>query len=100
MSYIYDMENEIESTSEFDSWLSALEEADAVAAAKVIGRINRMKLNNFGDCKLLDDGLWEARIDYGPGYRLYYRRTGRTVYLMLDGGTKRTQKRDIKRLKG
>jgi putative addiction module killer protein len=60
-------------------------------------RVARLSLGNFGDHKPISDGLSELRIDTGPGYRVYYTRRGRTLIMLLIGGAKGTQKRDIKR---
>jgi putative addiction module killer protein len=60
-------------------------------------RINRLAAGNFGDCKALREGVWELKIDYGPGYRVYYARSGRTCVLLISGGDKRNQAADIKR---
>ena len=62
-------------------------------------RIERAEVGNFGDCESVGDGVFEMRIDYGPGYRAYFVRRGEIVYLLLLGGDKSTQKRDIKRAK-
>lgn len=79
----------------FDEWLSQL--ADARAQAKIAVRINRVAAGNFGDCKPLREGVWELRIDWGPGYRVYYATIGRECVLLLCGGDKRKQKADIDR---
>ncbi|MGB8495048.1 MAG: type II toxin-antitoxin system RelE/ParE family toxin [Candidatus Acidiferrum sp.] len=79
----------------FDEWLTEL--ADARAQAKVASRINRLAAGNFGDCKSLRQGLYELRIDWGPGYRVYFTMTGRTCMLLLCGGDKRKQSSDIAR---
>ena len=73
----------------FDDWLSQL--ADARAQAKIAVRINRLAVGNFGDCKPLDQGVWELRIDYGPGYRVYYALIGRVCVLLLCAADKRKQ---------
>lgn len=86
--------NTINSTDEFDAWLASL--ADLKTRSKIILRIKAAGLGNFGDSKPLDAGVWEMRIDFGPGYRVYYAREGRTVYLLLSGGDKSTQSKDIK----
>ncbi len=75
-------------------WLAALEEH---AQARVAVRIDRLALGNFGDCKPLREGVSELRIDWGPGYRLYYAMVGRTCVLLLCGGDKRKQPSDIAR---
>jgi putative addiction module killer protein len=79
----------------FDEWLSAL--ADRRAQAKIVSRINRLAAGNFGDTKTLSLGVSELRIDWGPGYRVYYAKVGRFCVLLLSGGDKRTQSADIRR---
>jgi putative addiction module killer protein len=79
----------------FDDWLSKL--ADARTQAKIATRINRLAAGNFGDRKPLRQGLWELRIDWGPGYRVYYAMLGRVCVLLLCGGDKRKQSSDIDR---
>ncbi|MDQ7981897.1 type II toxin-antitoxin system RelE/ParE family toxin [Paraburkholderia sp. SARCC-3016] len=87
--------NTINSTAEFDEWVDSL--SDLKARAAVFVRVRRAELGNFGDSKPLEEGVSEMRIDVGPGYRVYYAREGRVVYLLLCGGDKSTQKADIKR---
>jgi putative addiction module killer protein len=77
----------------FDDWLSEL--ADVRAQAKIAVRINRLAAGNFGDCKSLGQSLYELRIDWGPGYRVYYAMVGQSRVLLLCGGDKRTQTADI-----
>ncbi len=79
----------------FDDWLTHL--ADARAQAKIASRINRLAAGNFGDCKPLRQGLNELRIDWGPGYRVYYAMIGKECALLLCGGDKRKQSSDIER---
>jgi putative addiction module killer protein len=79
----------------FGEWLAELN--DNRTRAKIIARIDRLQAGNFGDCKSLRGGLFELRIDWGPGYRVYYTMTGRTCVLLLCGGDKRKQSTDIKR---
>ena len=79
----------------FDEWLSAL--ADRRAQAKIASRINRLAAGNFGDCKPLHKGVCELRIDWGPGYRIYYAMIGKVCVLLLSGGDKRKQPADIDR---
>ena len=74
-------------------WLANL--ADRQARARVLVRLQRMAAGNFGDCKPLADGVWELRIDHGPGYRVYYARAGKKLLLLLIGGDKRKQQADI-----
>ena len=82
----------------FDEWLSQL--PDLRAQAKIAVRIDRLAAGNTGDCKPLRGGLWELRIDWGPGYRVYYAMTGRERALLLNGGDKRKQGADIERALG
>ncbi len=77
----------------FRDWLHALR--DVRARARVRVRLNRVRLGNFGDATAVGSGISELRIPYGPGYRVYFARTGTTVVLLLCGGDKTSQKRDI-----
>lgn len=79
--------------SPFDSWLIGLR--DLRARARVDTRLNRASLGNFGDYASVGGGVLELRIFYGPGYRVYYSLVGENVMLLLLGGTKGTQKRDV-----
>jgi len=79
----------------FDSWLTRL--ADSRTQAKIATRIDRLAAGNFGDCKSLREGVHEFRIDWGPGYRVYYGILGRARILLLFGGDKRKQSSDIER---
>ena len=83
--------------SPYATWLSSLR--DARARAKIIIQVDRMELGLFGDVEPIGDGLSELRIHYGPGYRVYYGKEEQHVYLLLCGGHKSTQPRDIKRAK-
>ncbi|SFO95863.1 putative addiction module killer protein [Variovorax sp. PDC80] len=74
-------------------WLQRLR--DNQAKVSVIRRVARIELGNFGDHKFCRDGVWELRIDLGPGYRVYYALSGHRVVLLLCGGDKRTQETDI-----
>src|ERR1700753_3384905 len=76
-------------------WLANLD--DAKARAKIAVRVDRLAGGNFGDCKPLRDGVWELRVDWGPGYRIYYTMIGRAHVLLLCGGDKRRQSADIQR---
>lgn len=82
-------------SDEFSDWLSSLK--DQVGKALIVKRIQAAEAGNFGDCEPVGDGISEMRIHYGPGYRAYFTRRGSVVYLLLLGGDKSTQKRDIKR---
>lgn len=77
----------------FDAWLVRL--ADQKARARILNRLDRASLGNFGDCKSIGEGVSEMRIDAGPGYRVYFVRRGVAVYVLLTGGDKATQDRDI-----
>jgi putative addiction module killer protein len=79
----------------FDHWLTKL--GDVRAQAKIAVRINRIAAGNFGDCKSFGLGLFELRVDWGPGYRVYYSRIGSACVLLLCGGDKRKQAADIVR---
>ncbi|MGB6678933.1 MAG: type II toxin-antitoxin system RelE/ParE family toxin [Terriglobales bacterium] len=79
----------------FGEWLSRLR--DARTRARIVARIDRLSAGNFGDAKALRDGLFELRIDWGPGYRVYYAVVGRSCVLLICGGDKRKQTSDIKR---
>ena len=81
-------------SEEFDDWLMSLK--DRIGKARIIQRLDTAAAGNFGDCEPVGEGVSEMRIHVGPGYRLYYVRRGEVVYLLLAGGTKSTQKRDIK----
>ena len=76
-------------------WLSELR--DSRARAKIAARYHRLEHGNFGDCRRLRDGVCELKIDYGPGYRIYYAMLGQVCVLLLCGGDKRTQAADINR---
>ncbi|MFZ0802253.1 MAG: type II toxin-antitoxin system RelE/ParE family toxin [Terriglobales bacterium] len=76
-------------------WLAGLK--DVRARAKIVARIDRLAAGNFGDCRSLRGGLYELRIDWGPGYRVYYTRVDQACVLLLCGGDKRKQPSDIKR---
>lgn len=89
--------NSFQRTVEFDAWLKALR--DPVGKARIIARIRSAEAGNFGDCEPVGEGVWEMRIHCGPGYRVYYARKGAVVYLLLCGGDKSTQPRDIRHAK-
>jgi putative addiction module killer protein len=84
-------------SSDFDSWLTGL--ADLKGKARILARLRSAILGNLGDCESVGEGVSEMRIHYGPGYRVYFVRDGRTVYLLLTGGDKSSQRRDIERAK-
>lgn len=79
----------------FGAWLDSL--LDLRGQARIAARIIRLKNGNFGDCKPISDGVWELRVDWGPGYRVYYAIDAGKVVLLCEGGDKRSQRADIKR---
>lgn len=85
---------EIQKTETFVQWLDGLR--DIHARARVLVRIERLAAGNPGDVKPIGEGVSELRIDYGPGYRVYFKKRGRTIVILLAGGNKRTQATDIK----
>lgn len=84
-----------ERSEEFNDWLLALK--DKLGRARIIQRILSGEHGNFGDCEPVGDGVSEMRLHIGPGYRVYFSRRAEVVYLLLIGGDKSSQKRDIKR---
>jgi len=79
----------------FQTWLDGLR--DRQAQVRIATRLGRMEDGQFGDCKPLRGGVWELRVDCGPGYRIYYARARRQLILLLSGGDKRRQATDIER---
>ena len=86
---------EIRKTAVFAKWVDGLD--DIRARARILVRIERLAAGNPGDAKPVGEGVSELRIDYGPGYRVYYKKQGRKVVILLVGGDKRSQTRDIKK---
>lgn len=86
---------EIRKTDIFGRWLDGLR--DIRARARILARVERLAAGNPGDVKAVREGVSELRIDYGPGYRVYFTMRGRTVIILLAGGDKNTQAADIKR---
>ena len=84
-------------SKEFDAWLSAL--ADRKGKARILARVRSAELGNFGDPESVGEGVSEMRVHFGPGYRVYFTRSERTVFLLLVGGDKSTQQKDIARAK-
>lgn len=85
---------DVETTDKYDHWISTLR--DRTAAAIVSARIERIRNGLMGDAKSVGAGVSELRIDYGPGYRVYFTWRGTTVILLLCGGDKASQSRDIR----
>ena len=92
MIHIYDYVT-ADGVNIFRKWLGNLR--DNQAYVRISRRILLLERGGFGDCKPLKHGVWELRIDHGPGYRIYYGSVGKEIVLLLCGGDKRTQQRDI-----
>jgi putative addiction module killer protein len=85
---------EIRQTETYSQWFSTLR--DRQAKARIDIRVRRLSMGNPGDVKPVGQGVSELRIDYGPGYRVYFIQRGKTLIILLAGGDKQTQERDIK----
>ena len=85
---------EIRKTETFAKWIDGLQ--DLRARAKILVRIERLAAGNPGDVKPVGEGVSELRIDYGPGYRVYFKKIGQVVVILLAGGAKHSQSKDIK----
>ena len=93
MHEIFKIEEYLEAArSPFADWFGSL---DAVTAARVDRYIRRLEAGNFGSAKTLQDGVSELKLDFGPGYRVYCGRDGKTIIILLGGGSKRRQSADI-----
>src|SRR5262245_48999401 len=88
---------EVRQTEVFEEWLNVL--ADDRAASRIAQRIIRLRNGLLGDVKPVGEGVSELRVDYGPGYRLYFVRRGAVLVILLCGGDKRSQRRDIAKAK-
>ena len=84
----------IRTTEVFDAWFAGL--VDRNAKARVQARIDRAELGNFGDCEPVGEGVSEMRIHFGPGYRVYFSQRGLALVILLAGGDKSSQPKDIK----
>jgi len=84
---------EIRKTREFAEWIDGL--GDVRARARILVRIERLAAGNPGDVRPVGEGVSELRIDYGPGYRVYYKKVGTRLVILLAGGDKGTQEKDI-----
>ena len=88
----------IEKTNEFDKWLRKLK--DLRAKAKILFRIQKLESNeHFGDCKAVGDGINELRVNFAKGYRVYFKEKGGKIIVLLIGGDKSTQQKDIAKAK-
>ena len=88
---------EVRETEEYRAWFAKLR--DPNARARILTRIRRLELGNPGDVQPIGEGVSELRIDWGPGYRVYYAQRGPVIVVLLCGGDKRTQDADIRRAK-
>ena len=88
---------ELRETAVYAQWFTRLR--DHAAQARILTRIRRLLLGNPGDVKPVGEGISEMRIDYGPGYRVYFTRHGHSLIILLAGGDKSTQAKDIQRAK-
>lgn len=84
---------EVEQTPVYSAWFRSLR--DRVTQGRIATRIDRLMLGNFGDAKSVGDGVHELRMTFGPGYRVYFTRRGERIILLLCGGDKGSQSRDI-----
>ena len=84
-------------TSVYAAWFRSLR--DKSAKGRIVARIERVQLGSFGDAKSIGDGVHELKMDFGPGYRVYFTRRGERIILLLCGGDKGSQQRDIARAK-
>ena len=89
--------NTLVRSDEFSDWLDGLD--DRRASARILARLTSAEHGNFGDCEPVGEGVSEMRVHFGPGYRVYFTRSGQTVYVLLCGGDKSSQRRDIERAK-
>ena len=87
----------VQKSSTFNKWLEALR--DTVGRARILDRIDRVREGHFGETKPVGDGVSELKFKFSPGYRVYYIRQGDTVVILLCGGDKSSQDKDIKRAK-
>ena len=81
----------------FTEWFASIQ--DTKTQTRIRGRLDRLEKGNFGDCESVGSGVFELRLHFGPGYRIYFGEVGRTIVLLLCGGDKSTQARDIQRAK-
>ena len=77
----------------FTAWLNRLR--DRVGRQRILARLRRLEQGNFGDCKSLGEGMYELRVFFGPGYRVYFGEDGNTIVVLLTGGDKRSQVKDV-----
>ena len=95
--YTNNIEREINATNHFNKWFKGLK--NVVVKRKVLARLDRLKNNNFGDYKRIDNNLYELRFFFGSGLRIYYTIRNKHIILLLIGGDKSSQDNDIKKAK-
>ena len=88
---------EIQKTEAYSQWIDALR--DVRGRAKILVRVERLAAGNSGDVKPVGEGVSELRIDFGPGYRVYFKKRGQEIIILLAGGDKSTQEKDIEKAK-
>ncbi len=88
---------EVRQTASFREWIDRLRDPQAIA--RIDARIGRLRAGNFGDVKSVGDGVSELRVHFGPGYRIYFTRSGDKIVILLCGGDKGSQSKDIRRAK-
>ena len=86
-----------EGRAPYQEWVNSLK--DVKTRARIRQRVDRLELGNMGDCESVGDGVYELRLDFGPGYRIYFGQIGTTIVLLLCGGTKKKQQQDIDQAK-
>lgn len=86
-------------TEEFQKWLDSFKANDRVALQRINARLRNMTHGHFGQTHPVGEGVIESKIDFGPGYRIYFARRGKVIVLLLLGGSKKTQSEDIERAK-
>lgn len=86
---------DFEQSHQFSKWLDSIR--DTLGKARLLARLRAAEHGNFGDCESVGGAVHEMRVHYGPGYRMYFTRKNNVIYLLLAGGDKSTQKRDIRR---
>lgn len=86
-------------TEEFQKWLNSFKANDRVALQRINARLRNMSNGHFGQTRSVGEGVIESKIDFGPGYRIYFARRGKLIILLLLGGSKKSQQKDIERAK-
>ena len=86
-------------TEEFQKWLDSFKANDRVALQRINARLRNMTNGHVGQTRPVGEGVIESKIDFGPGYRIYFARRGKVIVLLLLGGSKKTQSKDIERAK-